>query len=82
MERAGYAPPGARSEELERDVPPKYLQDIRCEEIAIPTSKKVSLSGLVVRRSLAQGQEDQPPDTVILYFQGFSLYFAEYKSNP
>ena len=71
---SGYAPPGGRSEELERDVPLGLLKHIRCEEIVINSPKKISLSGIVVRRSLASGAQDQLPDTVIVYFQGISLH--------
>jgi len=71
--RAGYAPPGARSEELEKDVPLRYLKGIRCEEIAITSQENVSLSGIIVRRSLAKETQDKPPEIVIVYFQGLYL---------
>jgi hypothetical protein len=70
----GYAPPGARSEELEKDVPSRYLKGVRCEEIAVKSQKNVTLSGIIVRRSLATETRDQPPETVIVYFQGHSIY--------
>ena len=74
LHHAGYAPPGARSEELEKDVPSRYLKGIRCEEIAVRAQKNVTLSGIIVRRSLDTETPDQHPETVIVYFQGHSVY--------
>jgi hypothetical protein len=54
---------------LERDVPSRYLKNISCEEIAIESPKRITLSGIVVRRI---GMQEKSPDTVIIYFQGFS----------
>lgn len=72
----GYAPPGARQEELSRDVSPRLLKDISCEEISVTSTSKVKLSGILVRSSMAEGLECSSPDTVIVYLQGVSLFRA------
>ncbi|GBE82975.1 alpha/beta-hydrolase [Sparassis crispa] len=61
----GYIPPGARSEQL-RDV--RVPKAIHCEEIQIPSEKRVMLAGIVVRPASHIG--DSPPDAVVLYLQG------------
>lgn len=74
----GYAPPGARQEELSRDVPPRLLKGVSCEEITVPSTNKVKLSGILVRSS-AEGMECGQPDTIIVYLQGVDclpLYFS------
>ncbi|KDQ51254.1 hypothetical protein JAAARDRAFT_199285 [Jaapia argillacea MUCL 33604] len=61
----GYAPPGARNEQLGRDTPvPKRLH---CEEIQVRSEKNVIVHGLLVRQ---KGAETQLPSAVIVYFQG------------
>jgi hypothetical protein len=45
-------------------------EGICCEEIMIKRLEKISLSGIIVCLSLAKDALDQPPDTVIIYFQG------------
>ncbi|KAL0954385.1 hypothetical protein HGRIS_003370 [Hohenbuehelia grisea] len=62
----GYCPPGARAEDLKRDVPPQHLKGLRCEEISVPSTDSVMLSGIVVSRVDAS----EPPKAVIVYFQG------------
>lgn len=59
----GYAPMGARSEALHKDV--RVPKGIVCHEIRIPSEKRVSLSGIIVHR-----EDAHHPETVIVYFQG------------
>lgn len=82
MHTIGYAPPGARSQEIERDVPHRHLKDIQCEEISIQAPKNVSLSGILVRRSVPDGVEQQPPDTIIVYLQGMFNIHLDYRRIP
>lgn len=66
----GYAPPGARTEGLHRDVPARFLKDIKCEEVCIKGEKKLSLAGIVVRPDSRGAEGDKTVNTVIVYFQG------------
>ena len=62
----GYAPMGARSEALHKDV--RVPKGIVCHEIRIPSEKRVSLSGIIVHR-----EDAHHPETVIVYFQGMYI---------
>lgn len=65
---SGYAPPGARTEQLGRDVP--VPRDIHCEEVEIPSADNAVLTALVAQK---KGADPARTDCVILYLQGSSL---------
>jgi hypothetical protein len=60
----GYVPPGARTEEL-ASFPTK---GIFAEEIQIQTTKKSTLSGIVV--SHKRVDQSSPPRIIVFYLQG------------
>ncbi|KAI0315817.1 Alpha/Beta hydrolase protein [Amylostereum chailletii] len=60
----GYAPIGSRTERLQ-DV--SIPHDVFCDNIQVSTDKKAPLSGVILRRC---SDEQTPPRTVIVYFQG------------
>ncbi|TFK60272.1 alpha/beta-hydrolase [Pluteus cervinus] len=62
----GYAPIGARNEQL-KDVPKALLDGLSCEEVEISGSDGVKLAGIEV--SQEQTQAASPP-TILLYLQG------------
>ncbi|THH18207.1 hypothetical protein EW146_g2742 [Bondarzewia mesenterica] len=63
----GYAPLGARTEKLNRDI--RVPARLTCEEIEI-SSEKVTLSGIIVGSGDAKPTTVPEPRTVIVYFQG------------
>ena len=62
-EAIGYAPPGARTEELRGSV--SVSEGHVLDEIEVPSERGIRLAGLVMRHA---GNVD--PKTVLLYLQG------------
>ncbi|KAI0947508.1 hypothetical protein AcW1_007721 [Taiwanofungus camphoratus] len=62
----GYAPPGARTEELGVGI--RTPRGIQCEEIALQSEKRVFLSGIIMRASSSPRLNE--PRVVIVYLQG------------
>lgn len=63
----GYAPPGARTEELGSDVP--VPQGVHVKEIQLQSEGTVKLSGIITRPEY-WARRDTPPETVLVYLQG------------
>ncbi|PCH39846.1 alpha/beta-hydrolase [Wolfiporia cocos MD-104 SS10] len=62
----GYAPPGARTEELHASLLPR---EIRCMEVCLESEKHVRLHGIIIHQD-ALDCSARDPDVVIVYLQG------------
>jgi hypothetical protein len=60
----GYVPLGARSQELQRDIPVPC--ELSCEDVQIRGERGIKLHALLLQKNASE----KPPGAVIVYFQG------------